>query len=77
MGRFRDNVGAIGQGYRQLLAEWDATRETWNDVIAWNFEAENLEPIARDVESLHTLLDHVASEFEAIERELARIEQMT
>ncbi len=59
----------IGTAHRQLLVDWERTKESWDDPASHAFGRNHVEPLEHAVRSAIGAIEHMAEVLERVRRE--------
>lgn len=59
----------IGTAHRQLLVDWERTRDSWDDAASQAFARNHVEPLEHAVRSAIGAIEHMAEVLERVRRE--------
>jgi hypothetical protein len=59
----------IGTAHRQLLAEWERAKESWDDPASQAFERHHVAPLEHSVRAAIAAIEHMAEVLDRVRRE--------
>ena len=64
-----ENSGRIGKAMKELLMQWEETKQVWDDPVSRSFEQRHLIPLQMDLKTATAAMGQMALLLDNIRRE--------